>query len=140
MTQLPHLLRLKITKWLIVGIITTTVFLCSNVAQAQRIGKAETRELREYACISHEADEDKAQVISNMIDAISSQYYQNFKNTFRENGFVAEADSYATNLVHDMKPKFKEMAQEIYKVGILEEYCTDERVEKIIQKKNEEPD
>ncbi|PSO49697.1 MAG: hypothetical protein BRC33_05885 [Cyanobacteria bacterium SW_9_44_58] len=130
----------KTTKLLIVGVFMTVLFVFSDLAQAQTIGKAETKELREYVCISDEADKDKANVIDTMVDEISSQYYDKFKKTFRDNGYVAEADSYATNLVNDMKPKLKEMAQDIYEVGTLDEYCTEERVEKIIKKRTNSGD
>lgn len=140
MIQFSPVLMVKTTKLLIVGLLITLVFVFSDAAQAQTIGKAETRELREYACISDEADQDKAKVVGNMVDEISSQYHDEFKKTFRDNGYVAEADSYATNLVNDMKPKFKEMAQDIYEVGTLEEYCTEERVEKIIEKRTNSAD
>lgn len=126
---------LKTINLLILSLLITIGFSFSDVAQAQTIGKAETKELREYACISNEADEDKEKIVGNMIEEIFSQYQKDFKQKFRDNGFVAKAETYANNLVDDMKPKFKEMAQDIYEVGTLEEYCTDERVEKIIEKR-----
>lgn len=105
--------------------------LFSDVAQAATIGKSERRELRQYACISYDAEQDKDETIKNMTDRILSQYYEDFQRKFYINGFTDKAEKYAQDLLSDMKPKFRKMAQDIYDMGTLDNYCTDDKIKRI---------
>lgn len=121
---------LKITRFILCFLLAF-LLLFSDFAQAATIGKSERRELRQYACLRYDANEDKEETITDITNQISTQYYEDFQKKFYINGFTEKAEKYAQDLLNDLKPKFRKMAADIYDIGTLKEYCTEERIKKI---------
>ncbi|QDZ40982.1 hypothetical protein FRE64_14160 [Euhalothece natronophila Z-M001] len=120
----------KITQ-LMVGFLLAFLLLFPDLAYAATIGKSERRELREYACLRYDANEEKEETIRKITDKISSQYYEDFQKKFYINGFTDKAKDYAQDLLKDLKPKFQKMAADLYDIGTLKEYCTDEKIKQL---------
>ncbi|MFP4135267.1 MAG: hypothetical protein ACOC1Z_05050 [Cyanobacteriota bacterium] len=121
---------LRITR-LILCFLLAFLLLFPDLAQAATIGKSERRELREYACLRYDANEDQEETIRDITNQISTQYYEDFQKKFYINGFTEKAEKYAQDLLNDLKPKFRKMAADIYDIGTLKEYCTEERIKQI---------
>lgn len=116
---------------LILCFLLAFLLLFPDLAHAETIGKSERRELREYACLRYDANEDKELTIKSITNKISTQYYEDFQEKFYINGFTEKAEKYAQDLLNDLKPKFRKMAADIYDIGTLKEYCTEERIKRI---------
>lgn len=113
------------------SILLAVCLLFPSFIKAETIGKKETQQLQNYACISADADKKREEIITTISRYLSSQYYETFREKFTQNGLIDEAESYAQELLKEIEPKLKTMAKDIYEVGTLDEYCTEKRIEKI---------